>query len=85
MPKSKIQKQQEALERKRTDIPAMRNCWQKAQPGGEWYKLTLADRVFRTAERAREEADMTAKNWDMRFKKACAEAQVDTHGNPLKD
>lgn len=78
MPKTKLQKQQEALERKLASIKKMRVSWLYAAPGGGEYN--------RIKSVSGEEAAI--KNFDkidQMFKKACSEAGVDRHGNPLSE
>lgn len=83
MPKTKFQKQQEALARKRAAIDYHREQWQKTQAGSAIYKQIMQQHGGN--EKGRNEAESNAAYYAIRLKKACAEAQVDTHGNPLKD
>ena len=76
MPKSKLQKQTEALQRKRNMIPLDRGFMLRYQQGGDFYASTLH---YFGKDRADEEADRQRK----KFVKICDEAKVDTHGNPL--
>lgn len=75
MPKSQVQKRQEAIERARAYLPKHRQNWMDWQPGGELYEKTAkADKAY--AEKLREAADK-------RFDQAAERAHTDRHGNPL--
>lgn len=75
MPKTKQQKQKEAIERARKYLPTARAEWFKYQIGGGVYeKVAKANKEY--AEKLRIEANIN-------FDKACERANTDTHGNPI--
>lgn len=73
--KSKQQKQEEALERKRAAIPQKREQYLSTTKGGEIYQWNV--KFY-----GREEADKQAFLAMKKFQAACREARVDEHGNP---
>lgn len=75
MSKSKQQKQEEAIERKRKSLSKVRTEWFARQPGGEIYNQNL--------KWGKEHADKVALDYTRVFEKAAKEAHCDTHGNPL--
>lgn len=76
MAKSKQQKQLEAIERKRQHLSYQRQVYLEAQWGSQTYNKKL--QVI-----PQEKLDQQAAEAKRIFLKACAEAQVDAHGNPL--
>lgn len=76
MPKSKEQKQKEALERAREHIIQDRAEMLRFQVGGEFY---LSNVLLAGVHDANEKARAARK----KFEQKCAEAKVDTHGNPI--
>lgn len=75
MAKTKYQKQQEAIERKRKFFHVYVTLWIDSQPGGEKYKRQLAF--------GKEAADKCAAEAERALVKAAKEANVDRYGNPL--
>jgi len=76
MAKTKEQKQKEAIERKRANLSKIRQEWISHQVGGDAYKTNM--------KHGKEWADRRAQEETNRFRKAAAEAQCDTHGNPFE-
>lgn len=76
MPKTRKQKQDEAIERLRKSIPVMRDRMLRSQRGGDLWKAAVTTNSQKHADYL---AEVTLKN----FKRQCEEARVDTHGNPL--
>lgn len=77
MPKTKTQKQKEAIDRKLKIIPKLRQQYHDSFPGGTSYKT-------RCTNISKEHADAMLVEARKRFERACKEAHVDTHGNPLE-
>lgn len=75
--KTKFEKQQEALERKRKAFPRAMKIWQEAQHGQRSYQKWLA---LGGEDYANER--QLAENF--RFRLAQKEAHVDSQGNPLE-
>lgn len=78
MPKSKYQKQQEAIARNRAAFPEVIKDWCSRQPGGEQYEQRLQDHG---EDWAQEGARLASEQ----LGRAAVAAHVDCHGNPLKD
>lgn len=76
MAKSKQQKQEEALQRKRAAFPEQIASWRKHQRGGEFYKVTVEWDSVKAADEEAAEAEK-------RLVKAAAEAGLDRYGNAL--
>ena len=77
MAKSKIQKQQEAIERKRQHYNMHLKRYKSAM-FGERYKDTLKHWGIQRAEANKEQAQIM-------FARYCKEARVDEYGTPLKE
>ena len=73
MPKTKLQKQQEAIERKRNFLHVYRKRFQ----------VVLTERETNVKRFGVEEAERRLREAEEAFKRACKEAHVDTHGNPI--
>jgi hypothetical protein len=73
MPKTKFQKQQEAIERKRAFLHVYR----------ERYHKIFASQEQITKQLGTEAAQQRLTEAEQSFKRACAEAHVDAYGNPL--
>lgn len=78
MAKSKQQKQQEALDRKRAQFPEKMTLRLKYNPGGNYYENC---KRFQ----GQELADKRAAEHNIAFGRYLKEAQLDTHGNHLKE
>lgn len=77
MAKSKQQKQQEALDRKRGFFSTYWSRLTRYRPGGVYYK----DHLARWGEA---EAKKQLASEELKFKAYLKEAQLDTHGNPVE-
>jgi hypothetical protein len=75
MPKSKQQKQQEAIDRNRAAFPGEIKMWCNAQA----YSNTPSNIHYF----GKEHCDKHFANAEKRLVRAAAEAHVDRHGNPL--
>ena len=77
--KSKTQKQQEAIERKRSKYNSESLAWRRsrAYPEGDMYQYWRVN--FGIAF-----ADKCSARVDQEFKHYLKEAQLDSHGNPLE-
>ena len=76
MPKSKQQKQQEAIERNRKMFEAYRLTYMEWQLGGRLYKNACATNRG-------EWAKLEANRQRIIFEKWCASVNLDTHGNVI--
>ncbi|WP_396190542.1 hypothetical protein [Flavobacterium sp.] len=76
MPKSKEQKQKEAIERARKNIVKERALMLRCQPGGDLY-------IYQRNMFSVHDADDYARAALHNFRIKCAAAKVDTHGNPI--
>lgn len=76
MAKSKEQKQQEALQRKRDMFDSKSIEQRRYQVGGDIYEHLVS-------KFGREEADNRKREVDTVFTKYLVEAQLDRHGNPV--
>ena len=76
MPKSREQKQKEAIERKRAGIKTDRTIYLERQVGGTVYN-------FHVEHHGKDEANRQAEIAKKAFHKRCEEAKVDPHGNDL--
>lgn len=76
MPKTKLEKQMEAIARKRFTFPIYIRRWEAWQPGGKYYEAAPDNDgpQGRQARMQEAEADLL---------RAAAEAQVDRDGKPL--
>lgn len=88
MPKSKEQKQQEAIERKRTLLPGYRQDLAEAHTDRcKWMKLlsetSPRDRLRQRYERELSLSEARLQSSVERLNRLCAELKCDTHGNPL--
>ena len=76
MPKTKHQKQQEAIERARFTLPLHRKKWMEVAFGSPGFVQNQEQYGYDKAVRIAEEAYHN-------FKKAAEQAHADLHGNPL--
>lgn len=76
MPKSKQQKQKEAIERNRKGFEGMRLNYLDYQMGGKYYERAKATNRL-------EHAISEATFQRVRFEKWCAANKLDTHGNDI--
>ena len=76
MPKTKQQKQQEAIERKRSFFHVYRKDFMDLSVGGDRYKEILATH-------GHDFADARAQQASRALDRAAAEAKCDRYGNPL--
>jgi hypothetical protein len=74
--KTKTQRQQEAIERKRLAFTRVRTWWQECAAGSQGY-------AHHAAMFGKEDADRRAEKARQRMLRAAAEAHIDIHGNPL--
>lgn len=75
MSKSKQQKQQEAIERKRLSFKYEIQHWIRCQPGGDHYEAAL--------KHSKQAAQTVASDAECDLTRSAREAQVDRYGNPL--
>lgn len=75
-PKTKFERQYEAIERKRRNFHKELDYWIQFQYGTSMYANLVQSQGQDFADQKRIDANT-------RFEKFCAEAKVDAHGNPL--
>ncbi len=76
MHKTKQQKQEEAIQRLRSDIPRHREWLMRCQAGGDIYQAELRDCGL-------DNANTLARKELKKFQAKCKTAKIDTHGNPI--